>query len=300
MSPAATRGSGASTASAHPTQPTLSFRQRYYWRVLLGGFVLYYVANKALGITGNINLVPTVILLGSFIVPIAFVTFLAENETHDVRGFGDIGLAFLFGGVLGTAAASLLESELVSSMSLLGFFVVGVCEELAKLLGVVWLLRRREYLSEAHGIVFGAAAGMGFAAFETMGYALTFLLLSRGNLGVVGSVLITRGLLAPFGHGTWTAIAAAAIWRERAAGRSVVGWLVLGAFLTATVLHTLWDFFAGVQLFDLVLPGLDLELPLLIIGIAGLVLLYRRMRRANRHSSDINERGDRHVEPVVI
>ncbi len=296
----AAAASGASIGQGFSAQPTLLLRQRYYWRVLLGGFVLYYIANKALGLTGNINLVPMVILLGSFVVPIAFVAFLAENETHDVRGFGAIGLSFLFGGVLGTAAASLLEAEFVRSMSLGGLFVVALCEEFAKLLGVVWLLRRRDYLSEAHGIVFGAAAGMGFAAFETMGYGLTFLLLSQGNLNLVGSVLVTRGLLSPFGHATWTALVAAAIWRERAAGRSVVGGPVIGAFLIAVVLHTLWDVFAGVPLVDIVLPGVDIELPLLIIGIVGVALVYRRMRYANRHSSAINQGELRHVEPVAL
>jgi protease PrsW len=280
-------------------QPTLTLRQRYYWKVLLGGAILYYIANKTLGLTRNINLIPTVILLGAFVVPVAFITFLGENETHDLQGFGSVALTFLFGGILGTAAASLLEAEFVSSMSLGGLFVVGLCEEFAKLLGVVWLLRKREYLSEAHGIVFGAAAGMGFAAFETMGYGFTFLLLSRGNLSVVGSVLLTRGLLSPFGHAAWTALVAAVIWRERAAGKSTVGWPVIGTFLAAVVLHTLWDFFAGVPLVDLVLPGIDIELPLVIIGIVSLVLVYRRMREANQHSEAINANATRGPAPLA-
>ena len=79
-----------------------------------------------------------------------------------------------------------------------------------------------------------------------------------------------------------------------------MGWPVIAAFLTAVVLHTLWDFFAGVPLVDIVLPGVDIELPLLIIGIVGLVLVYRRMRYANRHSCAINEGELRHVEPVAL
>jgi RsiW-degrading membrane proteinase PrsW (M82 family) len=116
----------------------------------------------------------------------------------------------------------------------------------------------------------------------------------------VGSVLITRGLLSPFGHAAWTALIAAAIWRQRAAGRSIVGWPVIGAYFTAVVLHTLWDFFAGVDLVDIVVPGADIELPLLIIGVTGLALVYRRMRYANQHSTAINESGPTHVEPVAF
>ncbi len=269
-------------------QPTLSLRQRYYWRVLLLGIILYYIANRALRASGNINLVPTVLLLGSFLVPVAFVVFIAENETHDLRGFGDVALAFLFGGVLGTATATLLEVEFVRTLSLGTLFLVALSEEFAKLLGIVWLLRRQEYLSEAHGLVFGAAAGMGFAAFESMGYGLTFFLLSRGNLDVVGSVLLTRGLLSPFGHGTWTALVASTMWRERAEGRSIVGLPVLGAFLTAVILHTAWDFFASVPLMGVVVPGLDVQISLLIVGAIGLALLYLRMRESNQQSSTIN------------
>ena len=46
-------------------QPTLTRRKRYYWKAFIGGAVLYYIANKALALSRNINLIPTVILLGS-------------------------------------------------------------------------------------------------------------------------------------------------------------------------------------------------------------------------------------------
>src|SRR5581483_7118481 len=250
--PIVTRSSAMQPSSR---QPTLSLRQRYYWRVLLLGIILYYIANRALRASGNINLVPTVLLLG---------------------------------GVLGTATATLLEVEFVRTLSLGTLFLVALSEEFAKLLGIVWLLRRQEYLSEAHGLVFGAAAGMGFAAFESMGYGLTFFLLSRGNLDVVGSVLLTRGLLSPFGHGTWTALVASTMWRERAEGRSIVGLPVLGAFLTAVILHTAWDSFASVPLMGVVVPGLGVQISLLIVGAIGLALLYLRMRESNQQSSTIN------------
>jgi RsiW-degrading membrane proteinase PrsW (M82 family) len=48
--------------------------------------------------------------------------------------------------------------------------MVGVCEETAKALAVCWLLHNKRLRGEIHGLVLGAAAGMGFAALETAGY----------------------------------------------------------------------------------------------------------------------------------
>src|SRR5439155_3092049 len=117
-------------------------------------------------------------------------------------------------------------------MGLVGTFGIGFSEEIAKPIGVLWLARQHEFRAARHGFLLGAAAGMGFAAFETMGYGFTFLLASRGNLDVLGEVLLTRGLLAPMAHGAWTALVVGVFWRE---GKRI-NRRVIGAFLTAMVL----------------------------------------------------------------
>ncbi|MBV9453400.1 MAG: hypothetical protein JOZ19_04670 [Rubrobacter sp.] len=57
---------------------------------------------------------------------------------------------------------------------------------------------------------------------------------------------------------------------------------VVGAFLTAVVLHALWDFFnslAGMAIVDLISNLLSL-----LIAIVSLTLLIRRVREARRAS----------------
>ena len=44
-------------------------------RTLLGGAVLWVATVVTTFATGNVNLVPTVILLGSFLVPVTFVVY---------------------------------------------------------------------------------------------------------------------------------------------------------------------------------------------------------------------------------
>ncbi len=48
------------------------------------------------------------------------------------------------------------------------------------------------------------------------------------------------GLTAPAGHLSWTGLVCAVLWRERLkVGHATLNWRVVGAFLTAVVLHAL-------------------------------------------------------------
>ena len=265
-------------------------RKQQWWRVLAVGAVLYWATMKLLESSGNPNFAPTVILLGAFLIPVTYVTYLYEADAlYDVPA-GTLWLTFFYGGVLGTIAAQLLEQRLVLNMGVVGMLGVGFSEEIAKPLGTLWLARRHEFWSARHGFVLGAAAGMGFAAFETMGYGFTFLIASRGNLDVLGEVLLTRGVLSPMAHAAWTALVVGVFWRE---GHRINGKVIV-AFLTAVLLHALWDYTAGLIPIELALPGIDLKwrfvdlsipeislpLPGLVIGALGLWIV----RRASRAS----------------
>ena len=249
---------------------------------LLVGVVLYEITFHVLVFSSNPNLIPTVIFLGSFIVPIAYVAFLNESEIDGAGATGPVVLSFILGGVLGTTAATLLEYQSVRSGGWTALAAVATSEELAKLLGVVWLVGRSKFVGERYGIVFGAAAGMGFAAFESMGYALRQLAFSGGSYEALNSIILTRGLLAPFGHGTWTAVIVSTLWRELSRRRFPINWPVVTAFFTMALVHALWDYFSGRPAFNLFVPGSSVPVPLIILGLASLGLLYRRVLEANR------------------
>jgi protease PrsW len=107
---------------------------------------------------------------------------------------------------------------------------------------------RGRYRSEAAGLVLGVATAAGFASLETMGYGFASWLSSKDNLAVLDEVLLVRGLTSPAGHMAWTGLVCAVLWRERLkVGHATLDWRVLGAFLTAVVLHALWDTFASVR-----------------------------------------------------
>ena len=53
---------------------------RGWLQVLLTGIVLFVAATLIMFLTGNPNLYPTVILVGNFLVPVAFVAFLYDHQ----------------------------------------------------------------------------------------------------------------------------------------------------------------------------------------------------------------------------
>lgn len=271
-------GDVAAAIAAHGRAAVKAQWRRWWWKILLIGIALYAVVSNVTLANDNILLLPNLFMIGTFLVPIAYVAYLYEDGTlYDVP-LSRIALLFFFGGVIGTVVASLLLSRLLvdggqglfGSQTLWNALLIGFAEEAAKLVVLLPFLAitRKRYGTVMHGIVLGAAAGMGFAAFESMGYAFLALVLPGGGIDAMAEVIRLRALLAPLGHGTWTAIIAAAIWRERIAGRLTFGVNVLVAYVVAALLHTLWDYLP-----PLGLPFANVPLMPLLIGAISLLVL---------------------------
>ncbi len=280
--------------------PPVKRKKSYWWRILLIVFALYLVGILIVYFTGNIILFPTVSLLGSFMVPIAYVTFFYERKHLSQLTLPAIAMTFLYGGLLGVFAASILEPLFVSNLDFLTAFEIGLIEEFVKILGVLIIARRWGHDSELDGVVLGAAAGMSFAALESMGYAFTALLTSGGSLSATVGVTLLRGLLSPLGHGAWTAILVGVLFRESQNNHFRINLRVIGAFLTVVALHGLWDGLPGVV--DAITgSGLDVFLSQSGIGLAGLFLLWRQWREAVRlQNAQANGRLEPSTEVAVL
>lgn len=262
---------------------TSRIRHRNWLRILLIGFLLFAVSLVTLVITRNPNLFPTTVLIGNFLVPVAFVAFFYERRDKFSVSASSTVLSFFYGGILGTVAAAILEPVFISSLALSTSFMVGIIEELTKIIGVVLIARRRKYNSVMDGIIIGAAAGMGFAAFESTGYAFTYFLKSGGSISAAVFITLLRGLASPVGHGTWTAILSSVLLRESVAGKFYLNLKVIYAYLLVVVLHGLWD---GLHfILDYILPAPNSVLiGQLSIGVIGIVILYRRWHEAKKES----------------
>jgi protease PrsW len=247
--------------------PATAPRRRTWLRVFLTGLVLWLLTVAITLLTGNPNLIPTLVLLGSFLVPVSFVVW-AFGRRHS----GEVTAELLFGtfvtgGVLGVLAASLLETYLLHPSP--GFFLgVGLIEEAAKLTALAFLTRRLHHKYSRDGLILGASVGFGFAAFESAGYAFTALFTEQGlSLMQLVQTELLRGLLAPVGHGLWTAILGGVLFS--ASGRehfAFTGRLLL-SYLGVSVLHALWDSMHSIALvLTLVLTGTPYQFSLLQRG----------------------------------
>jgi protease PrsW len=187
----------------------------------------------------------------------------------------------MYGGLLGLIAASLLEPFFIRQLDLGAILKVGFIEEFAKILGVLVIARHRRHDSEMDGLILGAAAGMGFAALESSGYAFTAFLKSNGSVSAAVGVTLIRGLLSPLGHGTWTAIIASVLFRESKSCNFRINWKVINAYLLVSILHAMWD---GLPLVVSYIfgQGLGVLIAWGAIGAVGLFILWIRWREAVR------------------
>ncbi|MEV4538156.1 PrsW family glutamic-type intramembrane protease [Asanoa sp. NPDC049518] len=232
------------TTLSHPIAFTARRHLPSWARILLGGGALWLATVVITFVTGNVNLVPTIILVGAFLVPVAFVAW-AFNRADALLTPSKIFTAFLYGGVLGVLGASVLEAAFVHNTSMLGFLGVGLIEEGVKLAVLFLMARGLGRWTMRDGLVLGATVGFGFAAFESAGYAFQALFNGQQGLSLLGVVQteLLRGILTPFGHGLWTAIAGAALFAVAARRGKATLWArpVVLAYLVVTALHALWD-----------------------------------------------------------
>src|ERR1700682_694179 len=242
-----------------------------WWAVFLIGLVMWVAAFVVARVTRNVILLPTIVLLGSFLVPVTAVVWYLDHDPSPALSPRRILAAFIIAGVFGVLGASLVEYWLVSA-GILGAFEVGLIEEAVKGVFIAIVALGMRPFPIRDGIVLGATAGFGFAALESSGYALASLFVVQGgqlSLSLT-SVVITeliRGVLSPFGHGMWSAILGAAIFSAAARrGHLRLSRGVIGTYLAVSVLHGAFDSINGIL--GYVVGS--------VIGLIPLIWLWRR------------------------
>ena len=209
--------------------------------VLVLGVAAYLLVLRTLVVTQNLNFLPSLLLLGSIVVPASVLTFAVSSGRRPVVSTGLVALVAVFGGVIGTVAAGTLEYDTLQRLGTVPMLFVGLIEESAKLIVPLVVLLFTRHRDPRAGVVIGVASGMGFATLETMGYGFNALLSSR-SLAAVDQTLLLRALLSPAGHVAWTGLTCAALWAIASSprkGRAVVRALL--TFLAAVLLHAAWD-----------------------------------------------------------
>ncbi len=214
---------------------------RRMWLLLLAAGLGVWLATAFItALTEDPILLPSVILVGSFLVPVTLVVFALSRTRENHLTLDVVLLGFLGGGTLGLLCAALTEVYLLPTA--MGTFVgVGFIEELAKGLVLVAVARGVETRTPRDGMVLGATVGAGFAAFESSGYAFRALIENGADHAVINivSTEAIRAVSAPFGHVMWTCLLGGALFASRR---------VLWTFVGVVALHAAWDASNGLSI----------------------------------------------------
>jgi RsiW-degrading membrane proteinase PrsW (M82 family) len=246
-----------------------------FFRVLAGLAVAYAAIYALYVYTGNEKPMIAIMVLATFAVPLATLTFLWEMNTPRNVSVIEVIKLFVVGG--GIAVVLITLGYITPLFSAGAFYQAGILEESSKLLAVIlvtWGARGARYPYQLNGILFGATVGAAFACSETLGYGMDafapglvkfvqsggldqiFAGLPQGASVGWGIILMpvmkatlmelnVRAILSPFGHIVWTGIAAGAFWRVKGDRPANFSMLIDGRFLRAfiipVVLHSIWD-----------------------------------------------------------
>lgn len=206
----------------------------------------------------EINLLPGLIFVGSFAIPLStLILFVELNVPRNVSLYQVFKLLF-FGGIGSLLITLFLYTTFHAESSWGSAIAAGAVEETGKLGAVLLLMRNSRFHWTLNGLLIGAAVGTSFAAFESAGYALNALARDVVNLvngAETNNMLWTiglRALLTPAGHIAWTGLATAALWRVKNQRKFEWEMLLeprfLGTFGLVVGLHVLWDAPIGISL----------------------------------------------------
>jgi protease PrsW len=142
----------------------------FVWTLGLG--LLVYLGFRAtLTETANTKLIPGLIFVGAFAIPLALLTFFFEiNVLRNISLYQIIKLV-LIGGILSLIISLFFYSVTKLGETWLGAMSAGLVEETGKGVVLLLMVNKMRYRWTLNGLVLGAAVGAAFAAFETAGYA---------------------------------------------------------------------------------------------------------------------------------
>ncbi len=223
-------------------------------RILLAFVAAFGLLHLCCSSFHNTNTYPGLMVIGSFMVPLAMLVFFFELNTPRNISFFNIIKYFLVGGCASLVVTLLLFDFFSMELNKwLSATLIGVIEEVGKLAivaFVIWRDKKAKYT--LNGLLIGAAIGAGFAAFESAGYAFNSFL---GNLFVSGTLgasydamidnIFLRALLAPGGHVIWAAMSGYAVMLVKGESQLDMSFVSKKAFWKVfwipIALHAVWD-----------------------------------------------------------
>ena len=195
-----------------------------------------------------------ILFLIAFIPPIIFVIYIRNVEHYQREPWTQIFLCFLWGSTIAVVAALILEIILDIPLSasiqdyslyslILAVVIAPIVEEFTKPLALRLKSVKRELMEIEDGFVYGAAAGLGFAATENLLYEASFL--SEG-LYLFVILVIIRTIGGCSLHASATAMTGYGYSKSIMYGKPLL--MVLPFFIIAILMHGTYNFIVSFNL----------------------------------------------------
>ncbi len=237
-----------------------------------------------------------ILVLAAFVPSLVYMVWIRNTERFYREPYGRLIRVFAIGATLSVFVAIVTELVLMSLYDqnvervyqvlgnnpslgtlVLACVIAPVVEELAKAMGV---FRTRRFMKEIEdGIVYGAAAGLGFAATENLLYEGNALI--SGGAQVFIATAVIRTLSSALLHASASSVFGLGIARRALQGRS---WILY--YFGAVLMHSTFNLFAS---FDILFKselgdtaGLIGLAVALIIAIGGISLARAKIRQLER------------------
>ena len=224
----------------------------------------------------------------AFIPPILYLKWIRNAERYGRESWLILGSIFLWGAITAISISLILEILLFNLYGeylkrtyvilqehkgldtlILVCVIAPFVEEGAKALGVV--AARYHIIEIEDGFIFGAAAGLGFAATENLLYEYVAL----STYGIVAYIILSiiRSISSALLHGSATAVSGYGVARKHLYGRSF-----LPFFLIAVAMHATFNFIASLStIFEgtyIPLYGLILAI---IFGVSAIMIIRNKV-----------------------
>ena len=190
----------------------------------------------------------------SILPPLLFAVWVRNHEKHSREPWGAVMRSFLFGAVVGSTVALLLNTLFDTASYYYGLgaglsagFLTAVVaapfiEEATKGAGLG--LQRKMILELEDGLVYGAAIGLGFAATENLFYGMSAWSEEGSQLAV--QTVVLRAISSTILHGGASALLGFGYARA-VLGHGFGGAQVIPYYLLAVAIHAAYNLLVSLQ-----------------------------------------------------
>jgi RsiW-degrading membrane proteinase PrsW (M82 family) len=189
--------------------------------------------------------------IAGYAVPLIVLMYIVKSDVYEREPFAIVAYCFGWGAFSGILAGIL--NALITS-PFLGVGGAGFIEEPLKIYGVYKIAKssrmRNEFNDHLDGIIYGAAAGAGFAGLENFWYLSDMIL---NNAFPATFAVLIRSITGVM-HIGWSAIAGRSIGVAKVTKGYVEARDLIPGVLVAAVIHFLWNSTPGDLSLFLILP----------------------------------------------